>query len=53
MLCYQYNFVVKMLAQVAEFNKIMYNSMTVTKQRTWYIHLWHSILEVGIIQIQC
>jgi len=20
----------------------MYNSMTVTKQRTWYIHLWNS-----------
>jgi len=28
----------------------MYNSMKVTKQRTWYIHRWNSASEVGIMQ---
>jgi len=28
----------------------MYNSMKATKQRMWYIHVWNSMSEVGIIQ---
>jgi len=44
MLRYQYNFIVKVLAQVA------YNSVKVTKQRTWYIHLCNSMSVVGIMQ---